>query len=190
MDTQLNKQTQKFFRQSIKSYEALLAGSAATLNPAEKLMTLRQLGGCYLKLETGNRIENLKKALQHTINALSIAQSIEDEHMVADLTRKLGTCSFELGIETDSTTLVHEAISYHLESAARYSKWSSNWQRQSMHLGYAAYCVECLPDADSTPNAIRRVEFYERLLACLPSNVPTSYVDDVTGRLLEAKKLI
>jgi hypothetical protein len=189
MNSELNKQAQKFFRDSITSYEALLERSAASVTPAELLMTLRQLGASYLKLEAGDRTESLSKALGHTMRALSIAQSLQDEHMVADLTGKVGSCSFELGIETKSVSLIHEAISYHIESASIYSRWDSYWQQQSMHYGYAAYCIECLSDADSVPNVKRRVELYEKMLACLPTDVPRSYVEDINLRLSEAKNL-
>ena len=189
-ESSLNKQAQAFFRESIDAYEAVLRKPIDDYPLSERMMTLRQLSGCYLKLESGDISINLTKAVQHCMEALSMAQSMKDDYMTADLTGLLGSCTFELGIETDSVNLVHEAISYHIESAKGYAKWDSYWQQQSMHYGYAAYCIECLPDGDTIPNAKRRIGFYERILDCLPSEVPESYLDDINERLLEAKSRV
>jgi hypothetical protein len=154
------------------------------------MITLRQLSACCLKVEAGDRIGNLRRALDCSMKALAIAQSLNDNYMEADLKGSLGSCAFALGIETGSMNLVHEAISYHMESAASYAQWQNYWQQQAMHYGYAAYCIENLPDGDSIHNAKRRVDLYERMLKCLPADVPESYVVDIAGRLTEARSIL
>lgn len=153
-------------------------------------MTLSQLAGCYLKLEEGDRVANLTTSVRYCIQAIGIAQKLNDNSIESDLKGLLGSCTFALGAETDSVNLVHEAISYHLEAASGYIAQKAYWQQQAMHLGYAAYCIETLPDSDSIPNTKRRVDLYERMLSCLPADVPLSYARDINERLSEAKRIL
>ena len=160
------------------------------LSRYDTMMLFRELYCAYFKLTSGDKIHNLQTALNYCMKALVIAQEDHDPHMSADLKGKLGSCSFELGVETDSVNLVHEAISYSVESAQGYaSLGASNWQQQAMGYGCAAYYVEALPDADSRPNIERRIRFYELMLGCVDAEAPKEYVDDIHKRLNEARKL-